>query len=94
MADSLLILQADRTDRIILTKQETAVAKQVAEGYRNIAIARILGITTKSVEQHLNNMYRKLEKVLDFEYEDRQPRVMIALEYLKATGQLKVEDRA
>jgi DNA-binding NarL/FixJ family response regulator len=44
-----------------LTRRETEVAKLVAEGHSSQAIASILVISVKTVENHRANIYQKLE---------------------------------
>jgi DNA-binding NarL/FixJ family response regulator len=44
-----------------LTETERAVAELVAEGLTNKAIAARLSVTTRTVEQHVSSVYRKLD---------------------------------
>ncbi len=48
-------------DRTVLTAQERRVALTVGQGATNKATARQLGISIKTVEFHLGNIYRKLD---------------------------------
>jgi len=43
-----------------LTERELEVLRLVAQGYRNEHIAQALGITVKTVERHIQNIYLKL----------------------------------
>ena len=47
-------------DHHALTPQELAVADLVADGLSNRDVASRLFVSTKTVEFHLNNIYRKL----------------------------------
>jgi len=42
-----------------LSERETEVAHRVADGLTNRQIARLLGISEKTVETHLRNIFRK-----------------------------------
>ncbi|GEK73315.1 MULTISPECIES: response regulator transcription factor [Halomonas] len=52
-------LREEMLDR--LTQRERAVAVAVAEGNSNKAVARLLGITERTVKAHLGAVFRKLE---------------------------------
>lgn len=52
-------LRDEMLDR--LTQRERAVAVAVAEGNSNKAVARLLGITERTVKAHLGAVFRKLE---------------------------------
>jgi DNA-binding NarL/FixJ family response regulator len=43
-----------------LTKREREILSQVAEGYSNAQLARMLWVTEQTVKFHLSNIYRKL----------------------------------
>ena len=43
-----------------LTKREREILSQVAEGYSNAELARMLWVTEQTVKFHLSNIYRKL----------------------------------
>lgn len=68
-----------------LTHRELEVVSWMAKGFRNETIADILCVDRKTVERHINCIYSKLEHVLP---DSKQPRVSIAILYLKATGLL------
>ena len=47
--------------RDALTPSELRVARHAAEGHSNREIAQALFVTTKTIEMHLSNVYRKLD---------------------------------
>ena len=44
-----------------VTEREVTVLRLLAEGHTSGRIARQLGISSRTVEKHLENLYRKLE---------------------------------
>lgn len=44
-----------------VTEREVAVLRLLAEGHTSGRIARKLGISSRTVEKHLENLYRKLD---------------------------------
>lgn len=46
---------------VALTTRELAVLRLLAEGHTSGRIARQLGISSRTVEKHLENVYRKLD---------------------------------
>jgi DNA-binding NarL/FixJ family response regulator len=60
-----------------LTAREREIVHLLATGYRNAVIARMLVLEPRTVERHVNNIYRKLLK------DDGQvhPRVWLARRY-------------
>jgi len=50
-----------REGRSELTDRETAILQRVAEGYRNRQIAQQLGISERTVGNHLANVFSKLQ---------------------------------
>ena len=48
-----------------LTAQERAVAGLIAEGYNNKRIAELLVLSEKTVEHHMNALYKKLSCVVE-----------------------------
>jgi DNA-binding NarL/FixJ family response regulator len=71
-----------------LSPRELEVLSWIAKGYRNNTIAEILFLEPKTVERHINNIYTKLDNHSD----SRHARVAAVRMYLKATGQLPVEE--
>lgn len=65
-----------------LTAREREVLERMAQGYSNAAIARDLGLTTKTVENYVSLIFQKLE--VDWDEPDIQPRVQAVLLYLGA----------
>jgi DNA-binding NarL/FixJ family response regulator len=64
-----------------LTARELDVLALIAQGRSNTAIARAFFITTRGVERHVNNIFRKLDLTSS---EDISRRVMAALIFLDA----------
>lgn len=76
-------LQARKESRVAaLTDREREILGLIAEGYNNRAIADIVKITTKSVENTINRVFHKMEVDNDG---DLQPRVAAVLTYLRET---------
>jgi len=65
-----------------LTPRQMEVLELVAQGFNNASIAKKLGISTKSVDTHINAMYRKLDIRED---PGTQPRVKACILYLENT---------
>jgi DNA-binding NarL/FixJ family response regulator len=59
-ANVMALLSAEQKNGDHLTVREMQVLDLVARGYGNAAIARTLGITRRTVEFHLDNVYTKL----------------------------------
>jgi len=57
---SVWSLAVDADPRGLLTAHEWRVASAVGQGATNKAVARELSVSTKTVEYHLGNVYRKL----------------------------------
>jgi DNA-binding NarL/FixJ family response regulator len=66
-----------------LTDRQYAVLRLLAEGLSNAGIGERLGITEKSVQNHVNAMYSTLGIDVDHR---RNPRVSAALRLLAETG--------
>ena len=66
-----------------LTDRQYAVLRLLAQGRSNSGIGDALGITEKSVQNHINMLYATLE--IDAG-PDRNPRVSAALQLLEQTG--------
>ena len=62
-----------------LTRREADVLAWLAEGKANAAIGTILGISTRTVDKHLEHIYQKLG------VEGRTAAVVVALSTLPAT---------
>lgn len=65
-----------------LSKREHEVIQLMAEGRANQAIARRLVVSQRSVEQHITNIFRKLDLELT---PDDHRRVLAVLTYLRGT---------
>ena len=57
---SVPLQQSSLEAPLVLTKAERTIATLVAEGARNHDIARQLGVSHRTVESHLSNMFTKL----------------------------------
>jgi hypothetical protein len=55
----------------------------MARGYRNASIAEVLSLESKTVENHINNIFSKLSEYIP---NARDARVAAVLSYLRATG--------
>jgi DNA-binding NarL/FixJ family response regulator len=66
-----------------LTKREREVLRVLAEGRSNAGIARVLGIAARTVENHVSNIFAKLNVV---NVNDGNPRVLAVLELQRAEG--------
>lgn len=64
-----------------LTARELEVLGRMAEGYTNISIARLLSISERTVESHVNNIFGKLGLTSEAHH---NPRVMAVLLFLQA----------
>jgi DNA-binding NarL/FixJ family response regulator len=53
-------LEASQAAPLVLTNAERTIALLVAEGARNHDIARQLGVSHRTVESHLSNIFTKL----------------------------------
>jgi DNA-binding NarL/FixJ family response regulator len=60
MFSSSLSSQARSSEPLVLTTAERNIASLVAEGARNHDIARQLGVSHRTVESHLSNIFAKL----------------------------------
>lgn len=67
-----------------LSRSELETLKLTAEGLTNAAIAKRRGTTMRTVEQHLQAVYKALKLELD---SDLNPRVQAVRIFLKATGE-------
>lgn len=65
-----------------LTAAQTKVLRLVAEGYSNAYVAEALGLSPRSVENHLHAIY----KALDVPSEIANPRVMAVLAFVQQTS--------
>lgn len=63
-----------------LTARERQVLERMAQGFSNVAIARDLGLTTKTVENYVNLIFQKLG--IRWDETEIQPRVQAVLLYL------------
>ncbi|MFH1141523.1 MAG: LuxR C-terminal-related transcriptional regulator, partial [Chloroflexota bacterium] len=72
-----------------LSPRELEVLSWMAKGYRNDTIAEVLGLEPKTVERHINNIYSKLNGAIT---PAKHARVHAVTLYMKATGQLLLED--
>lgn len=66
-----------------LTPRQHEILSLIAQGYTNSAIADLLGLSEKSVQNHINGLYQQLD--LDREDSSVQPRVTAVLTYLHET---------
>ena len=69
----------------VLSMRELDVIVEMASGFTNVEIGRRLSVSTKAVERHVTNIFRKL-RVPDAKRFDR--RVTAVLAYLQASGEL------
>lgn len=69
-----------------LTRRQQEILSLIAQGYSNLAIGEQLGITVKSVENYITQLYQVLGIVPN--QEGIHPRVSATLAYLKAFRQL------
>lgn len=67
-----------------LTPRQYEILSLIAQGYTNAAIAGQLGLSEKSVQNHINSLYQQLD--LDREDPSVQPRVTAVLTYLQETS--------
>jgi DNA-binding NarL/FixJ family response regulator len=67
-----------------LTTREREVLALVAEGRSNAAISRMLGITAKTLEDHVRQIFTKLRLL---ESADDNRRVLAVVSYLRATDE-------
>ena len=65
-----------------LTPRQINILELMAQGYTNAAIGEKLGLSVKTVENHINALYQVLRVDRDAHY---QPRVLAVLEYLAHT---------
>jgi DNA-binding NarL/FixJ family response regulator len=66
-----------------LTARELEILNWMAKGYKNSAIAEVLSLELKTVENHINNIFSKLSEYIP---NARHARVAAVISYLKATG--------
>jgi DNA-binding NarL/FixJ family response regulator len=66
-----------------LTGRELEILNWMAKGYKNSAIAEVLSLELKTVENHINNIFSKLSEYIP---NARHARVAAVIAYLKATG--------
>lgn len=66
-----------------LTAREMEIINWMAKGYKNAAIAEVLSLEVKTVENHINNIFSKLSEYIP---NARHARVAAVISYLKATG--------
>lgn len=71
-----------------LTPRELEIMGWMARGYKNTAIAEVLSLEIKTVENHINNIFSKLTEFIP---DARHQRVAAVISYLKATGSLAAE---
>jgi DNA-binding NarL/FixJ family response regulator len=69
-----------------LTLRELDVLAEMAKGHCNRVIAEDLSISTKAVERHVTNIFRKLR---EFDPERFDPRVAAVVAYLDSFGSLR-----
>jgi DNA-binding NarL/FixJ family response regulator len=72
-----------------LTLRELDVLAQMSKGHCNRVIAEELSISTKAVERHVTNIFRKLR---EFDPERFDPRVAAVVAYLDAFGLARSPD--
>lgn len=53
-------IKAEVLDRGCLTPREAEVLQLIAEGYPDKSISRMLGISIKTLERHIDNVYGKI----------------------------------
>ena len=70
-----------------LSPREREVLGLMAKGYRNSAVAEMLGLEVKTIDRHINSIYSKLDEGPDAKH----PRVAAVTLYMRATGQLLPE---
>ena len=68
-----------------LTARELEILNWMAKGYKNAAIAEVLSLELKTVENHINNIFSKLTEYIP---NARHARVASVISYLKATGSI------
>ena len=71
-----------------LSPRELEIMGWMAKGYKNTAIAEVLSLEIKTVENHINNIFSKLTEFIP---DARHQRVAAVISYLKATGSLTAE---
>jgi DNA-binding NarL/FixJ family response regulator len=71
----------NRNDVAKLTVADCRVAMLVSEGYENNMIAEKLGLSVKTVENQIHNIYGKMEARYDGELKGKNIRVVLALYY-------------
>ena len=71
-----------------LTSRELEILNWMAKGYKNSAIAEVLSLELKTVENHINNIFSKLSEYIP---NARHARVAAVISYLKATGAITGE---
>lgn len=71
-----------------LTARELEILNWMAKGYKNAAIAEVLSLELKTVENHINNIFSKLTEYIP---NARHARVASVISYLKATGSITGE---
>lgn len=73
-----------------LTLREFDVLAEMAKGHCNRVIAENLSISTKAVERHVTNIFRKLR---EFDPERFDPRVAAVVAYIDSFGSVRDPDR-
>lgn len=84
--DQQIVDNLQRTEASVLsrlTPRQYEILSLIAQGYTNAAIADQLGLSEKSVQNHINSLYQQLD--LDREDSSVQPRVTAVLTYLQET---------
>jgi DNA-binding NarL/FixJ family response regulator len=71
-----------------LTARELEIINWMAKGYKNAAIAEVLSLEVKTVENHINNIFSKLSEYIP---NARHARVAAVISYLKATGSMTTD---
>lgn len=79
-------IEEDRVQR--LSPRELEVLGIMAKGYRNSAVAQMLGLENKTIDRHINSIYSKLDEGLN----TLHPRVAAIILYMRAMGQLAPEE--